>query len=230
MTLARYGMVINLHKCVGCGACGIACKNENNVDQGMFWAHHIKRTTGVFPNVTYEYVPTLCNHCDNAACVRACPTQAMYKDDKGLTLHDPNKCIGCKSCMQACPYEVINYNAKEPHDYWRNKTSVIDQGTTNGAEVAEKVGEKIPYYNPDRATTYAGIRPKGIVEKCTLCDHRLAKGEIPYCAASCPADARTVGDFDDPTSEVNQLIGKYGYKQLKPNAGTQPRVFYIRDF
>lgn len=228
--MARYGMVINLQKCVGCGACGIACKNENNVDQGMFWAHHLKRTTGVFPNVNYEYIPTLCNHCDNAACVKACPTKAMYKDDKGLTLHDPKKCIGCKSCMQACPYEVINFNSKEPHAFWRDTTSLIDKGTTSGQETAKKTGQKVPYYNPDRATTYEGIRPKGIVEKCTLCDHRLAKNEQPYCVYSCPAGARVVGDFDDPTSEVNQLIAQYGYKQLKPHAGTKPKVFYIRNF
>lgn len=132
--------------------------------------------------------------------------------------------------MQACPYDVINFNSKEPHAFWREDTTLIDQGTSSGQETAQKVGGKIPYYNPERATTYAGIRPKGIVEKCTLCDHRLAKGEEPYCAYSCPAGARIVGDFDDPTSEVNKLITQYGYKQLKPHAGTQPKVFYIRQF
>lgn len=228
--MARLGMVIDLHKCVGCGACEISCKNENNVDRDMFWSHHLIRTTGIFPNVNYEFVPTLCNHCDNASCVKACPTKAMHKDSQGLTLNDPNKCIGCKSCMLACPYGVISFNAKEPHAFWRDKTALIKDGTSSGQETANEVGEKIPYYNPDRATTYAGIRPKGIVEKCTLCDHRLAKGEEPYCVSSCPADARTVGDFDDPNSEVNKLIARYGFQQLKPYAGTQPKVYYIRHY
>jgi len=226
--LARYAMVIDLHKCVGCGACDITCKNENNVDRDIFWAHHFTRTAGVFPNVKYEHVPTLCNHCDNAACVKACPTKAMYKDDKRLTLHDPDKCIGCKSCMQACPYDVISFNAKEPHGFWRDGNPVIPEGTASGKETAEGLGQKIPYYNPERATTYAGIRPKGIVEKCTFCDHRLAKGEEPYCVFSCPAGARTAGDLDDPTSQVNLLLAQYGYKQLKPHVGTKPKVYYIR--
>lgn len=228
--MARYCMVIDLHKCVGCGACGITCKNENNVDQGMFWSHYFKKTVGVFPNVNYEFIPTLCNHCEDAACVKACPTKAMHKDPQGLTLHDPQKCIGCKSCMQACPYDVISFNKEAPHAFWRDSAPIIKEGAASGQETAQESGTPIPYYNPDRAATYEGIRTKGIVEKCTLCDHRLAKGEQPYCVDSCPAEARIVGDFDDPASEVNKLIAQYGYKQLKPYAGTEPRVFYIRSF
>lgn len=68
--MTKYGMVIDLHKCVGCAGCSIACKNENNVDTGMFWAHYFHETKGSFPNVNYKYVPTLCNHCEDAACVR----------------------------------------------------------------------------------------------------------------------------------------------------------------
>ncbi|MGC5328974.1 4Fe-4S dicluster domain-containing protein [Brevibacillus sp. SYSU BS000544] len=230
MILARYGMVIDLHKCAGCGACAITCKNENNVDQGIFWSHHIKQTTGTFPNVNYEYIPTLCNHCDNAACVKACPTTAMHKDENRLTLHDPEKCIGCKSCMQACPYGVISYNSREPHAKWRDDTSIIANGTSSGKEVAEKTGEPLPYYNPDRATTYQGVRVKGIVEKCTFCDHRLKVGEKPYCVESCPAGARYIGDLDDPNSEVSILLAKYGHTVLLPEKGTQPKVFYIRQF
>lgn len=228
--MARYAMAINLHKCIGCGACAIACKSENNVDTGIYWAHHIKRTTGTFPNVKYEYIPTLCNHCDNAACVNSCPTQAMYKDENRLTLHNPDKCIGCKTCMQACPYGVISYNSKEPHERFRDTNALVPNGTASGKEMAEKTGEKLPYYNPDRAATYAGIRPKGIVEKCTLCDHRLKSKEQPYCAASCPAGARLAGDLDDPKSEINVLLSRYGHSQLRPEKGTQPKVFYVRQY
>lgn len=228
--MTRYAMVINLHKCVGCSACQIACKNENNVAEGMFWSWHMNRTTGTFPNVKYEYVPTLCNHCEEAACVKACPTGAMYKDENGLTLHHPDKCIGCKSCMQACPYGVINFNKKEPHEYWRNNTPLIKDITATAKETAAQTGEKIPYYNPDRAKTYEGIRSKGIVEKCTLCDHRLKEGEQPYCVTSCPADARLVGDLDNPNDPIHAMLANYKASVLRPEKGTKPKVFYLREY
>ena len=95
-------MVIDLHRCTGCGGCTIACKNENNVQEGFSWAYRISKTVGKFPNVRYEYRPTLCNHCRKAPCVRICPTGAMHKADGGITMHNPGKCIGCKSCI--CGY------------------------------------------------------------------------------------------------------------------------------
>jgi len=228
--LANYAMVIDLHKCVGCGACAITCKNENNVPEGFYWANYVHKTTGTFPNVRYQFIPTLCNHCENAPCVKACPVQAMYKDENGLTLHDPEKCIGCKACIIADPYGVIYFNKKEPHQFWRNNEPVIPGATATAKEVTEKIGEQVPYYNPARATTYAGIRPKGIVEKCSLCDHRIKEGEEPYCVASCPAEARTFGDLDDPGSKVNYLLQKYGYFRLREELGTKPKVYYIRQY
>ena len=93
--MPRYAMVIDLQRCVGCGGCSIACRNENNVSDGIYWSDKITETYGVFPNVRYHYIPTLCNHCDNAPCVRGCPTKAMYKLKNGITMHDPRKCIGC---------------------------------------------------------------------------------------------------------------------------------------
>lgn len=177
-----------------------------------------------------KYIPTLCNHCENAACVKACPTKAMHKDENGLTLHDPDKCIGCKSCMVACPYGVISFNKNKPQRFWSDTASAIEGLTSSGKETAQKAGAPLPYYNPDRAATYAGIRPKGIVEKCTFCDHRLKMGELPYCVESCPADARVIGDLDDPNSEVSVLLAKYSSKQLLPEKGTKPKVFYIRNY
>lgn len=226
--MARYGMVIDLHKCVGCSGCSIACKNENNVDTGMFWSHYFHETTGTFPNVNYKYVPTLCNHCEDAACVRVCPTEAMYKDENGLTLHDPDKCIGCKSCYQACPYGAINFNKNKPHRRWEENAAIIEGATASGKEVQERTGQELPYYNADRAFTYEGIRSKGIVEKCTFCDHRLKDGLKPYCVESCAADARTFGDLDDPNSEINKVLAQYSSRVLKPDKGTKPRVFYVR--
>jgi len=228
--LPNYAMVIDLHKCAGCGACAITCKNENNVPEGMYWSNYIHRTRGKFPNVRYEFVPTLCNHCEDAPCVKACPVGAMHKDENGLTLHNPDKCIGCKACVQADPYGVIYFNEEKPHEFWHNKEQAIEKGTSSGKEMADKYDAPFPFYNPDRAKTYGGVRPKGIVEKCTLCDHRIKDGDVPYCVASCPSGARVFGDLEDPKSEINKLLNKYSYFKLGENFGTKPKVFYIREF
>jgi molybdopterin-containing oxidoreductase family iron-sulfur binding subunit len=88
----------------------------------------------------------------------------------------------------------------------------------------------IPYYNPARATTYAGVRPRGVVEKCTFCDHRLAVGELPACVVACPADARIFGDINDPESPPSRALAQHAPSVLQKEKGTKPHVFYIRDF
>lgn len=226
----RLAMVIDLQKCTGCGACTIVCKNENNVQDGILWANKISKTTGKFPNVRYDYLPTLCNHCEKAPCVKVCPTQAMHKDENGITMHDTEKCVGCRYCMVACPYKVISYNGEKPHKFWRNKEPLM-AGTTSPNELNEKVGGNvIPYYNPERAKTYAGIRPKNVVEKCTFCDHLTTNGKEPRCVERCPAKARIFGDLNEPKSKLLTLLGKYTPFRLKENLGTEPKVFYIRNY
>lgn len=229
--MPRYAMVIDLQRCVGCSSCSISCRNENNVPDGIYWSHKITETSGTFPNVRFHYIPTLCNHCKNPPCVRGCPTKAMHKLENGITMHDPNKCIGCRYCMINCPYGVIYFNWSDPHKFWRDKKVLMQGGSSSPADETRKVGGKvIPYYNPEREDTLAGIRPKGIVEKCTFCDHRLKKGKLPRCVDACPADARIFGDLDDPKSEVNKLLGKFRPFRLKESLGTNPSIFYIRDF
>jgi len=110
---------------------------------------------------------------------------------------------------------------------------LIEGVTPSAAEVTQKVGGTvIPYYNPGRELSHAGtgLRYKGIVEKCTLCVHRIKKEELPYCVEACPAKARIFGDLNDPNSEVNKLLGKFSSWRLKENLGTEPKVFYIRSF
>lgn len=229
----KLAMVIDLHRCTGCGACMITCKNENNVQGNVFWSSRISQTVGKFPNVRYEYIPTLCNHCENAPCVKGCPTTAMHKIEGDITMHEPDKCIGCRYCIINCPYGVIHFNAGKTHEFWRNDKSVIAGVTTSAVEVTQRVGGTvIPYYNPDKENSLPGmgLRRKGIVEKCTFCDHRVSKGELPYCVEGCPANARIFGDLNDPNSEVSKLLGKFGSWQLKEHLGTEPKVFYIRSF
>ena len=231
MSAKRYSMVIDLHKCVGCAACDIACKAENNVPVDFHWSNHIVETSGVFPNTKFKYIPTLCNHCENAPCVTNCPTTAMYKNEDGLTLHNADKCIGCRLCQLSCPYGVIWFNKYEPHpDYTTASDAAVPGATTTGKELAEMLDVPIPYYNPARAQTYEGVRPRGVVEKCTFCDHRVAVGEDPACVTACPADARIFGDLNDPESGPSKALEQYEPKVLLAEQGTKPHVFYIRDF
>ncbi len=230
--MPTYAMVIDLQRCVGCGACSIACRSENNVSDGIYWSNKITETSGTFPHVRYHYIPTLCNHCDNAPCVRGCPTRAMHKLENGITMHDPKKCIGCRYCMFNCPYEVIYFNWQKPHTFWRESNAVIDGGTSAPRDLARQASgaERPPYYNPERERTLPGIRPNGVVEKCTFCDHQIKEGLLPHCVEACPADARVFGDLDQPDSKVRFLLGKFKPFRLKESIGTEPNVYYIRNF
>lgn len=228
----KWGMIIDLHRCVGCGGCDLACKSENNTPVGIDWASHKVETHGVFPDTKYEHVPTLCNHCEDAPCIRVCPTHAMHKDKKGMVVHDPSICIGCKSCMLADPYKVIFYNRKSAFlDYVTDDSSLVNGGTFSKKELSEKSDAPFPYFNVDRgADGYEAIRKKGTVEKCSFCNHRVADGLAPACVVTCPADARIFGDLNDPKSEIVKLLRTYKPTVLLPEKGTRPKVFYIRSF
>ena len=201
---------------------------------------------GSFPNVSYENKPVLCNHCSNAACVNACPVtpKAMYKADDNITMHSVERCIGCRMCQRACPYSemnvdeaevqysVISFNdfSEEPHPMYRDSEMLIRNGTSSGVEIATKTGQPLPHRTRYAVKECADVRPAGVVEKCLFCPHRVHKGQNPYCVDSCPSGARVFGDLSDPGSEISVLLRKYKSTVLKPEAGTDPHVYYIRAF
>ena len=105
--MKNYGFLIDQSKCIGCHACSTACKSENQVPLGVYrtWVKYVE--TGAYPDVRRRFQVTRCNHCVNPPCVRICPVSAMYQREDGIVEFDPSLCIGCKSCMQACPYDSI---------------------------------------------------------------------------------------------------------------------------
>jgi Fe-S-cluster-containing dehydrogenase component len=105
--MTRLGFVIDQRKCIGCHACTVACKAENGVPLGEFrtWVKYVDK--GTFPDSRRHFLVERCNHCDNAPCITICPTKALFRRDDGIVDFDADRCIGCKSCMQACPYDAI---------------------------------------------------------------------------------------------------------------------------
>lgn len=180
--MARYGMLINTKKCVGCYACRVACQMINGLDSDKAFIHYEELETGTYPSVYAENVPVQCMHCENAPCASVCPTHATYTTDSGVVLVEEEKCIGCKYCMMACPYGVRDWN-----------------------------------------------KASQTVEKCTLCGHLTANGELPACVKSCSAGARFYGDLDDPNSDVSQELAKYDAADIHelPNVGNNPCTKYI---
>ncbi|MFY9314440.1 MAG: 4Fe-4S dicluster domain-containing protein [Burkholderiales bacterium] len=252
--MARFGMVINLQKCVGCGCCTLACKTENNTrtraaGQSYNWADLMVKTEGRFPNVTHSVIPVLCNHCADAPCVKACPVEpkAMFKTPEGVTMHDPALCIGCQLCQEACPYShkeldarsldgetysVISFNDRDAdtQPFWADKTAMIPGCTASGAETAARAGATTPMMNAFVAGDVQPIRKAGIVEKCTFCYHRTSNGLQPACVEVCPAKARIFGDQDDPNSEIAKVLKAEKSFRLQEDKGTRPNVHYIRKY
>ena len=205
-------MGIDLSKCIGCQYCVWGCQATNDVPEDeMRWnVGFPERTEGG----TDFFMTRPCLHCEEAPCVKVCPVGATYHRPDGIVAMDYKRCIGCRYCGVACPYDVRRFN-------W---------------EVSTK---KNPY-EPTWGTPEVERRKRGVIEKCTFCSHRIDRGldlgltpgvdreATPACVNICPVGARVFGDHNDPESPISKFTEENETFRLREDFGTEPKVHYVR--
>jgi molybdopterin-containing oxidoreductase family iron-sulfur binding subunit len=210
---ARWGMVIDLQRCVLCRSCTVACKQENKTPPEMMYNPVLEEEAGEYPKISRRWFPRPCMHCDKPACLEACPVHAIKKRDDGIVFIDPNICVGVQACVPACPYGVPIFDeGKQYHDgkgVW-SETSSPELG------LMQKPSERI-FSNKSR--------------KCSFCLHKqYENGEyvnLPACAKTCMGKAIHFGDLGDPDGELQTLLKTRKNMRLKEEAGTGPNVYYL---
>lgn len=212
--MTRYGMVVDLNRCVGCQTCTIACKHANDTPPGVQWRKVIDVEQGSYPDVSRIFLVTGCQHCAEPPCVPVCPTGATRQREDGLVTMNYDTCIGCASCAVACPYQARTI-VHEKRGYYGEQT-VQEKKTTHD----------------DRY---------GVANKCTFCIERVDSAPAlslvpgrdpevtPACAVSCITQAITFGDFADPTSKVAELAKDNRSFQMHAELGTDPQIKYLYD-
>ena len=214
LTERKWAMMVDLNACVkkdACTDCIAACHTLHNVPDLPEKNHVIKWiwTTPfaeVFPEQQHRFVNeglsrrpvlVLCNHCENPPCVPVCPTKATFQRADGLVMMDYHRCIGCRYCMAACPYGARSFNWIDPRP-------------------------GIPRINEAYPT-----RTKGVVEKCSFCDERLAQNILPACVEACKEKGLFFGDLNDPGSEIRKILKSRYVIRRRPEIGTNPKVYYL---
>ncbi len=209
----RWGMAIDVNRCVGCQTCTIACKHWNNTLPDIQWRRVIDIEQGEYPDVQRQFLVTGCQHCEEPPCVPVCPTGATRQRDDGLVTMDYDICIGCGYCAVACPYQARTI-AHEIEGYYdgaitQQERAVFDEGRI------------------------------GVAQKCTFCIDRVDSGldsgltpgvdpdATPACSAACIASAITFGDYNDPGSNVSQLVRDNPMFQMHEELGTDPQIKYL---
>jgi anaerobic selenocysteine-containing dehydrogenase/Fe-S-cluster-containing dehydrogenase component len=221
----RWVMVVDLDRCIGCGACVVACYAENNVavvgrseilhQREMSWIR-VQRYFEPKEGARIRYLPMLCQHCDEAPCESVCPVFAPNHGREGINNQVYNRCIGTRDCSQNCPYKVRRFNFFA----WKNPDPLQWQ------------------YNPD-----VTVRQKGVMEKCSFCIQRVVQaktvatsegrlvrdGEFTTaCAQTCPTGVFTFGNLKDPNSRVSKLIQEPRAYQVFYELNTKPGVIYLK--
>ncbi len=207
----RWGMLIDINKCIGCNYCTYACQAANNLDDDMIYNAVTTETT---KNGSPYFLSRPCMHCDEPPCVHVCPVNATYLRPDGIVTMNYDLCIGCRYCQVACPYDARVFNWKEH----KGKSP------------------RIPAFGQAEVKS----RPRGVMEKCTFCQHRIDAGiernltpgvdiqATPACVVACPTKARVFGDLHDPESPVSKaLTQSKTYIRLREELSTDPKVFYI---
>lgn len=205
-----WAMVIDLEKCIGCQRCVYACQATNDTAGGHLWNIVIE------DEETFEkpvFIPRPCMHCEHAPCIEVCPVGATFHREDGLVAMDYDRCIGCRYCIVACPYASRVFN-------W---------------ETHEDENTMIPAWGEAEVER----RPRGVVEKCTFCVHRLDAAKerglrpgydeaaTPACCNVCPTEARVFGDLRDENSPSTKALKNRQVVVLRSELGTNPRVFYL---
>ena len=210
--LPRWGMVVDLNRCVGCQTCTIACKHANDTLPGVQWRSVLDVEHGTFPDVQREFLVVGCQHCAEPPCVPVCPTGATAQRADGMVTMDYDLCIGCAYCAVSCPYQA--------------RTIVHDQKWYYGMETTQEQAVA----HSDRL---------GVAQKCTFCVERVDEGlalgrspgvdldYTPACAASCIAEAIHFGDFNDPRSNISRLVADNASFQMHAELGTDPQIKYL---
>jgi len=206
----QWSTVIDQSRCVGCGYCTLACQAHNDVPPGITWNRVVEALDASGKKM---FLPQPCMQCEHAPCVEVCPVGASYYRPDGIVMMDYERCIGCRYCQVACPYQARSFN-------W---------------EKFEGENPAVPEWGEPEVPR----RPRGVVEKCSFCYQRIDRGlaqgltpgvdrvATPACVIACPVGARLFGDLNDPQSPVSQVLRNAPAYRLREELGTGPRVYYV---